>query len=83
MTNVTPNKPFVRAFRKGLSELRVKDVPAVKAAIRDILGVYTKPSFTRYADGKAKNLDVDKARAIEELFARYGVTQPWGNVEKR
>ena len=85
MTNTaTPTTtPFVRAFRKGLSELRVKDVQAVKAGIRAILGVNTKQSFARYADGKAPTLDVDKARAIEALFLRYGVTRPWGLAEKK
>lgn len=78
MTNKTT--PFTRSFRKGLSELRVKDVPVVKAGIYAILGVGTKQSFARYADGKAPTLDVDKARRIEELFAQYGVTQPWGPV---
>ena len=78
MTNTAPTNTFARSFRKGLSELRVKDVQAVKAGILDILGVGTKQSFARYADGRAKTLDVDKARAIEALFFRYGVTQPWG-----
>lgn len=77
MTNQTTT-PFVRAFRKGLAELRVKDVPTVKAGIKTILGVTTKQSFARYADGKAPTLDVDKARRIEELFAQYGVNHPWG-----
>ena len=37
----------VRAFRKGLSEVRVKDVPEVKAELMEILGVTTKQSFIR------------------------------------
>lgn len=69
---------ITRAFRKGLGELRVKDVPAVKAAISEILGITTKQSFIRYADGKVANLDVEKARRIEELFSSYGVTSCWG-----
>ena len=80
MANTTT--PFTRSFRKGLSELRVKDVPAVKAAIYSILGVSTKQSFARYADGKAVTLDIDKARQIEELFIKYGVYEPWGLAEK-
>ena len=32
-----------------------------------------------YADGKVANLDVEKARRIEALFAEYGVTNCWGN----
>lgn len=69
-----PNK----AFRKGLREIRVKDAPDVRAAIFRILGVKTKQSFTKYANGQMVNLDVDKARQIENLFLSYGVTEPWG-----
>jgi len=69
-----PNK----AFRKGLREIRVKDAPDVRAAIFRILGVKTKQSFINYANGKMVNLDVDKARQIENLFLSYGVTEPWG-----
>jgi len=76
------NTSFTRSFRKGLSELRVKDVPTVKAAIYNILGVTTKQSFIRYASGRATTLDVDKARKIEELFIKYGVYEPWGPASK-
>lgn len=69
----------VRAFRKGLSEVRVKDVPEVKAELMEILGVTTKQSFIRYANGNVANLDVEKARKIEALFERYGVVDCWGN----
>ena len=62
-----------RAFRKGLSELRVKDVPAVRSRVERILGITTNVSFNNYASGRVKTLDVDKARQIEEVFSFYGV----------
>ena len=74
MQTINPNK----AFRKGLREIKVKDAPDVRAAIFGILGVSTKQSFANYANGKMVNLDVDKARQIESLFASYGVTDCWG-----
>lgn len=67
-----------KAFRKGLREIKVKDAPDVREAIFKILGVTTKQSFSNYANGKTVNLDVDKARQIEALFASYGVTDCWG-----
>lgn len=67
-----------KAFRRGLRELKVKDVPAVKTAIIAILGITTDASFNNYASGRVKNLDVDKAAQISDLFARYGVSKPWG-----
>lgn len=66
-----------RSFRRGLRELRVKDVEAVKAAVAAELGVTTRQSFAGYRDGK-RLLDVCKATAIEKIFARYGVSDPWG-----
>ena len=74
MKTINPSK----AFRKGLREIRVKDVPEVRAAIYRILGITTKQSFGYYANGCMVNLDVDKARQIESLFASYGVTDCWG-----
>lgn len=67
-----------RAFRKGLRQLRVIDVQPAKDKLMAILGVTTKQSFIKYADGKTATLDVDKARRIEQLFAEYGVTDCWG-----
>ena len=67
-----------KAFQRGLRELKVKDVPEVKTAIIQILGVSTQQSFNNYAAGRVKNLDVDKAGQITHLFARYGVSNPWG-----
>lgn len=67
-----------RSFRRGLRELKVKDVEAVKAAVAAELGVTTRQSFAGYRDGK-RLLDVCKAKAIERIFALYGVTDPWGD----
>lgn len=79
MTLTTTIKaPCSRAFRKGLRELKVKDEAKVRAGIYRILGVNNKQSFQRYSAGKAKNLDVLKAKQIEALFAAYGVTDCWG-----
>lgn len=78
MTTPSTNAPFVRAFRKGLRELKVKDAPAARAQILSILGVTTKQSFAYYANGRAQTLDVEKARRIEEVFRRYGISDPWG-----
>ena len=61
-----------------MRELKVKDAPEVRAGIYRILGVKSKQSFQRYSGGKAVNLDVLKARQIEDLFRAYGVTDCWG-----
>lgn len=67
-----------KAFVKGLSELKVKDLPDVREALYKICRVSTPQGFRNYANGKVQNLDVEKARQIEALFAAYGVANPWG-----
>lgn len=67
-----------RAFTKGLQNLKVKDAPEAKAAIAAVLGITTKQSFIRYAFGRVKNLDVEKAAKIERIFRAYGVKDCWG-----
>lgn len=72
--NAAPGK----AFKKGLDELKVKDLPEVRQALFRILGITTTQSFRNYSNGKVLNLDVDKAKQIEALFSSYGISNPWG-----
>ena len=67
------------AFLRGLKELKVKELPEVRREIMDALGVTTPESFRNYAGGRHARLDVAKARRIEEIFARHGVSNCWGN----
>ena len=75
-TTITPNPG--KAFQRGLREIKVKDLPAVREALKSVLGVGTMQAVRNYANGLVQNLDVDKARQIEALFATYGVSNPWG-----
>ena len=74
ITKPNPDK----AFKRGMSELRVKDIPDVREALYHILRVTTRQGFLNYQNGKVQTLDVDKARQIEALFASYGISNPWG-----
>ena len=78
MARVITAKNPEKAFQKGLSELKVKDLPDVREALYRILRVTTPQGFRNYANGKVQNLDVEKAKQIEALFAAFGVTNPWG-----
>jgi len=76
---ITPNTANpARAFKKGLNELRVKDVKEARARLTRILEITTNASFNNYASGRVKTLDVEKAKQIEAVFAYYGVKEPWG-----
>lgn len=78
--NNNPNIINARAFRKGLRQLRVMDAQAARKEIMSVLGVTTKQSFQRYANGKA-NLDVVKAARIAAVFTKYGVNDCWGGSD--
>lgn len=78
MARVITKKNPEKAFQKGLSELKVKDLPEVREALYRILRVTTPQGFRNYANGKVKSLDVEKSRQVEALFAGYGITNPWG-----
>ena len=67
-----------KAFLKGLSELKVKDLPEAREALYKILRITTPQQFRNYANGKVLTLDVEKAKQIEALFTAYGVANPWG-----
>lgn len=65
------------AFTKGLSQLKVCDVPAVKAEIMSALGITTNVSWINRRSGKIEP-KISEARAIEEIFAKRGITDVWG-----
>ena len=67
-----------KAFKKGLSELRGKDLPEAREALYRILRVTTPQGFRNYVNGKVKNLTYERRDQIAALFASYGVANPWG-----
>lgn len=73
---ITPNPG--KAFMRGIRELKVKDLPEFREALKTVLGVGTMQAVRNYSKGLVQNLDVDKARQVEDLFLKYGVSNPWG-----
>lgn len=67
-----------KAFKRGLREVKVKDLPEIREALKGILGVKTDQSVRDYAGGRVGTLDINKAMQIAALFESYGVTNPWG-----
>lgn len=72
----TVNTPS-KSFRKGLREVKVGDVSAVREELKTALGITTRQSLTAYADGK-RILDVETAARVEAVFLKYNVSSPWG-----
>jgi hypothetical protein len=67
------------AFEKGWYQLRQRDVSVVRAKIMATLGITTRMGFRARLTGKYIP-KVTEAKAIEEIFARYGVKDVWGAV---
>lgn len=68
---------IVKAFRKGLSEVRVGDLQEVNEEIKAILKIKSPQQYAKYKDGRMK-LDVAEYEAIKRVFERRGVKQPFG-----
>ena len=65
------------SFELGFSQVRQKDVEEVRARIMGLLGLKTRPSWYARLSGTVEP-KVSEAKAIEELFAEYGITEVWG-----
>lgn len=65
------------SFERGFQQLRLCDVDEVRAEIMDVLGVTTNMSFLRRKAGKIEP-KISEARAVEEIFAKRGITDVWG-----
>lgn len=64
-------------FIKGLNQLRVCEVDEVRSEIMEALGITTNVSYINRKTGKIEP-KISEARAIEEIFAKRGITDVWG-----
>ncbi len=62
---------------RGLSQLRLCEVEEVKNEIMTQLHITTNASYCRRRNGQIEP-KISEARAIEEIFARRGITDVWG-----
>lgn len=66
------------SFKKGYFQLSLIDVPDFKKKIMDKLSIRTRQSFHLRLNGEIEP-KVSEARAIEEVFSEYGITDVWGD----
>lgn len=64
-------------FMRGLSQLRLCDIEPVKNEIMAALHIATNASYCRRRKGEIEP-KISEARAIEEIFAKRGITDVWG-----
>ncbi|GHT09030.1 hypothetical protein FACS189426_06190 [Bacteroidia bacterium] len=67
------------SFENGWSQVRQKDMPEVREKIMNALGLKqnNRASWCQYKKG-AIEPKVSEAKAIEEIFAEYGIKEVWG-----
>ncbi len=65
------------SFKKGYRKLTVEQIPKVRAKICEVLGLAEVTSFYPRLNGKIEP-KISEARAIEAVFAEYGITDIWG-----
>jgi hypothetical protein len=65
------------SFKKGWSQVQQRDMKAVKREIMEALEITTRVTWYCRLYGKTEP-KVSEAKAIEEIFAKYGVEEIWG-----
>lgn len=66
------------SFQKGWSQIQNKDLKAVKEEIMTALNIKARVNWYSRLNGKVEPR-VSEAHAIEGIFAKYDVTDIWGN----
>jgi hypothetical protein len=65
------------SFNKGYRQIAPKDRERFIARVKKALGVDSVQSFYDYKKG-SRELKFTKAKAIEKIFASFGITEVWG-----
>ncbi len=65
------------SFKKGYMQVKKRDLHNVRDEIMETLGIGTMQTFYYRLNGKIIPR-VSEAKAIEEIFAKYGITDIWG-----
>lgn len=65
------------SFSKGWSQVKNGDVPECRNKLMDALGIKTRAAFLNRLKGDVEP-KVSEVKAIEEVFARYGIKEVWG-----
>lgn len=67
------------SFKKGISQVKLKDLRGVRAEIMSALGITSKMAYNQRLNGKIEPR-VSEAEAIEKIFAKYGIKNVWGEA---
>lgn len=65
------------SFRLGWSQVKNGDIQKVRKELMKALGIKTNMAFLNRMKGVVEP-KISEAKAIEETFAKYGITKVWG-----
>ena len=65
------------SFNKGWSQVKNGDIPECRKKLMSVLGIKTRVAFLSRLKGDVEP-KVSEAKAIEKVFAEYGVSDVWG-----
>ena len=65
------------SFQKGWLQVKQCDVSAIRSRLMAALNITTRMAFLDRLNGKVEP-KITEHRAIEEIFAEYGITEIWG-----
>jgi hypothetical protein len=65
------------SFKKGFSQVQIGKSTEVKEKLMSVLSITTRASWSARLKGKIVP-KVDEAKAIENVFAGYGIKNVWG-----
>ena len=65
------------SFRRGWSQVKNSDVRQCRADIMAALGLVTRMAFLKRLNGNVEPR-ISEYKAIEAVFAKYGITDIWG-----
>ena len=65
------------SFNKGWSQVKNGDISECRNKLMKVLGIKTRAAFLNRLKGDVEP-KVSEVRAIESVFAEYGITVVWG-----
>ena len=65
------------SFNKGWMQVRNRDIQECRTRLMAAMGITTRTSWCKRLKGVVEP-KVSEVKAIEEIFAEYGVTDVWG-----
>jgi len=69
------------SFRKGWSQVRVIDRKSVMIKLMYAMNISSRRQFQARLRGDHEP-KVTEYEAIKKIFAKYGIKDPWGDVEE-